>query len=69
MKKRIVLLLSVVALMVAMLAMAVAPAFATPRLYVCTYTTGGSILTDAHGAHTFERDGLGTCERTPKHHP
>ena len=34
MKKRILLLLSVVALMVAMVAMAVAPAFATPRVYV-----------------------------------
>ena len=70
MKKRILVLLSVVALMVVMLAMAVAPAFATQPIYVCTYTNaGGYILTDPHGAHEFERDGLGTCERVPKRHP
>jgi hypothetical protein len=35
MKKRILVLLSVVALMVVMLAMSVAPAFAAPPTFVC----------------------------------
>jgi hypothetical protein len=65
MKKRIAVLLSVVALMVVMLAMSVAPAFAAPPIFSCTLTGTGQTF-PVQGpklAQQFERSGLGTCER------
>jgi hypothetical protein len=41
--RRIVVLLSVVALMVVMLAMSVAPAFAAPKGFVCTFPDGSQV--------------------------
>ena len=64
MKKRILVLLSVVALLVVMLAMAVAPAFAK-NTYECTF--GIRILggLDHKIAHQLERSGE-TCVKEPK---
>jgi hypothetical protein len=66
MKKRILVLLSVVALMVVMLAMSVAPAFAKGT-YTCT-TVFGSVLTGVPKAEAkkFENAGFATCEKEPK---
>jgi hypothetical protein len=63
--RRILMLLSVVALMVVMLAMSVAPAFAAKPTYFCTLTNTGQefIIESPKLAHQFERSGLGTCER------
>jgi hypothetical protein len=63
--RRILVLLSVVALMVVMLAMAVAPAFAKPPTYTCTL--GSKILSglDHKFAHELERSGE-TCVKEPK---
>jgi hypothetical protein len=65
MKKRILVLLSVVALMMGMLAISVAPAFAAPPTFQYTLTSTGEtfFIQGAKFAHQFERSGAGTCER------
>jgi hypothetical protein len=64
MKKRILVLLTVVALMVVMLAMSVAPAFAT-NTYTCTIGTRVISNLDHKFAKGIERSG-GTCVKDPK---
>jgi len=68
MKKRILVLLSAVALMVAMLAMSVAPAFAVPY-YTCTKAGENPVYNVppkyAHGSPSgYERYGW-TCTKNP----
>jgi hypothetical protein len=64
--RRILLLLTVVALVLVMSAMSVAPAFADNKpKWRCTYTeTGETFLTDAKNAHYLERtSGVHVCEK------
>ena len=58
--KRIPVLLSVVALMVVMLAMSVAPAFARPPLYTCTHPETGAVAIDmpSNAKHFFLKEGF-----------
>jgi hypothetical protein len=56
MKRRILVLLAVVALMVVMLAMSVAPAFAARPVYVCTIVTPEITLTIGTVKHQQARD-------------
>ena len=64
MKKRIVVLLTVVALMVVMLAMAVAPAFAYGAVFQCTNpNTGQHINVLGRDKHHFKLLGYTECHR------
>jgi hypothetical protein len=58
--KRILVLLSVVALMVVMLAMSVAPAFARPPLYDCEHPETGAFAPDipSNAKHFFLKEGF-----------
>ncbi len=68
MKKRIVMLLSVVALMVVMLAMTVTPAFAkSTQTYTCTSIFGTHTGVPKEGAKQGEKGGFYlTCEKERK---
>jgi hypothetical protein len=60
--KRILVLLSVVALMVVMLAMSVAPAFAAPPTFRCVNpNTGASVDVHPSQQHIAKRQGLTDC--------
>jgi hypothetical protein len=65
MKKRILMLLTMVAVMVVMLAMSVAPAFAK-NVYVCTFQSGTFGGFTPKQAHSFEKAGTATCHKGPK---
>ncbi len=58
--KRILVLLGVVALMVVMLAMSVAPAFARPPLYDCEHPETGAFApnTPSNAKHFFLKEGF-----------
>jgi hypothetical protein len=64
MKKRIVVLLIVVALMGVMPAMSVAPAFASRAVFQCTNpNTGESAIAPGSGKHFAKRDGFTECHK------
>jgi len=64
--KRILALVSVVALMMVMVAMSVAPAFAYKPYYTCTRSSDGYIfvISQARFAHLYERTGFADCVLT-----
>ena len=59
MKKRILVLVATVALMTTMLALSVAPAFASPPLYTCTHPETGAVAIDmpSNAKHFFFKAG------------
>jgi len=61
--KRILVLLSVVALMVVMVAMSVAPAFANRPQYLCTLGTNFSVVVYKQEAKQLQEDFGFTCVR------
>ncbi len=64
MKKRMLVLLTVVALMAVMLAMTVAPAFASRAVFVCTNpNTGGTATTNGSGKHEAKLLGFTECRK------
>ena len=65
MKKRILLLISVVALMVVMLAMSVAPAFAAAPLYQCIGPNGEQAITRAYNKQILVKQGY-ECVKLPR---
>ena len=68
--KRIVMLLTVVALMAGTIAMTVAPAFADKGYYSCTrYSDGHTfVVGPAKIAKELERTGIADCERVHLNH-
>ena len=62
--KRVVVLLAVVALMVVMVAMSVAPAFASTAFFQCTNpNTGQSAFVYAYGKHEAKLLGFTECHK------
>ena len=70
MKKRLLVLLTAVAMMVAMLAMSVAPALADKPIYECTQHSDGFTFKvgQAKFAKELNRSGLFTCVRVHQSH-
>ena len=60
MKKRISVLLATVAVMTTMLAVSVAPAFASPPLWTCTHPETGAVAVDmpSNAKHFFFKEGF-----------
>jgi hypothetical protein len=67
MKKRILVLLTAVAVMTAMLAVSVAPAFADPPFYRCTHPTipDYAEFISPNQKHGYKKDGW-ECVKLPK---
>jgi hypothetical protein len=63
--KRILVLLTVVALMMVMLAMGVAPAFARPPLYDCEHPQTGAFAPNipSNAKHFFVKEGFGCVKQ------
>jgi hypothetical protein len=61
--KRVVVLLTVVALMVVMVAMSVAPAFASPAFLCTNPNTGQSAFVYAYGKHEAKLLGFTECHK------
>ena len=60
MKKRILVLAATVAVLTAMLAVSVVPAFASPPLYTCTHPETGAVAIDipSNAKHFFFKEGF-----------
>ena len=63
--RRILVMMTVVALMVVMLAMSVAPAFAAAPLYQCIGPNGELAITPAFNKHFLVKQGY-ECVRLPR---
>jgi hypothetical protein len=63
MNKRILVLLSVVALMMVMLVMSAAPALAYAQFRCTNPNTGESVTTPGSGKHLAKRDGYTECHK------
>jgi len=61
--RRILMLLTVVALIVVMLTMSVAPAFADRPVWFCTDPDGTTFTATPSAAQAIERAGTATCEK------